>query len=414
MKRRHMLAASLLSAAAMKGSAPTSSLPDTALRTSDPDRYWKRIRDEQFLLADWRAFLNNGSLGVCPRPVLKAVTEFLQDAAGLVTDEYPRWGYETLDEERATAAAFLGCKKDELAFTHNATEALSMIADGLDLKSGDEVLMTNWEHPSGKAPWHRRQQRDGIAVREVDIPIPAKSATQLADLMISAIGPKTRVLSFSGILSSPGLIMPVREICTAARAKGVITVVDGAHMNGQIPVNLTDLNCDYYAGSPHKWMFAPAGCGILYIREENLDRLWPTIVTGDFDRKELKAARFMKVGTNNRATIVGLMAGLKFINELGAENIYRRVHEMAKRNVAMARQRPYLDVLSSDDDRLYGALVYIGFQKRDQKKVGELIRKKRIWVHVDNAVRISTHIHTRPQDLDLYYATLDEAFGHRA
>lgn len=414
MNRRHLLAAPLFGLAAAKGSASTPSLPDPSLRSQDPDKYWSRIREDQFTLPDWRAFLNNGSLGVSPKPVVTAVTSFLEDAAGWMTDGYPRWGYETLDEERAEMAAFLGCKRDELAFTHNATEALSMIAAGLDLKSGDEVLMTNWEHPSGKAPWQRRVQRDGIVLREVNIPLPAKNAGQLADLMISAIGPKTKVLSFSGILSSPGIIMPVREICTAARAKDVTTVVDGAHMNGQIPVNLADFNCDYYAGSPHKWMFAPAGCGILYIREENLDRLWPTIVTGDFDRKELKAARFMKVGTNSKAIMVGMMAGLKFIKALGAENIYQRIHSMAKLNREMARKRPYIDVLSSDDDSLFGSMIYIGFQGRDQKWAAELIGRKRIWVHVANEVRISTHVHTRPQDLELYYSTLDKAFGHKA
>ncbi len=112
-------------------------------------------------------------------------------------------------------------------------------------------------------------------MREVAIPLPPKDPAQLADLMISAIGPKTKVISFGGILSAPGTIMPIREICDAARAKGVLTLVDGAHMHGQMPVKISDLNCDFFAGSPHKWMFAPAGSGFLYIREENLDRLWP-------------------------------------------------------------------------------------------------------------------------------------------
>ena len=411
MNRRQLLGASMFGMAAARGATGVKPLPDASLRASNAEKYWRQIRDEQFYLPDWRAFLNNGSLGVTPKPVLTAVEDYMERAAALLMDEYPRWGYETLDEERAEMAEFLGCGKDELAFTHNATEALSMIAAGLDLKAGDEVVMTDHEHPSGKAPWHRRAQRDGLTVREVPMPLPPKSAGQLADIMVSAIGPKTKVLSFSGILSAPGVVMPVREICAAARAKGVITVVDGAHMNGQVPLRLSDFNCDYYAGSPHKWMFAPAGCGLLYIREENLDRLWPTITTGDWDNKSLKAARFMKVGTNNRAIFVGMMAGLRFLKELGPENVYARIHSLAKRNYEMARKRTYLDVLSGEDERLYGSLIYVGFQGRDQKKLAAKIKEKRMWVLAGDRVRISTHIHTRPQDLDAYFATLDEVFG---
>jgi selenocysteine lyase/cysteine desulfurase len=370
-----------------------------------------KIRDEQFYLPPWRAFLNNGSLGVAPRPVVEAVAAFLERDASRAPDDYPRWGYETLDEEREEMAAFCGCKKDELAFTHNATEGLSMVAAGLDLKAGDEVVMTDQEHPSGRSPWQRRAQRDGIAVREVRIPLPPQSAEQLAGLMVSALGPRTRVLMFSGILSSTGLILPIREICSAARARGVITLVDGAHMSGQIPFRLDEFNCDYWVGSPHKWLFAPAGCGLLYIREENLDRLWPTIVTGGWDDKSLQAARFMKVGTNNKAIMMGMMAGLKFLKQLGPENVYARVHELARRNRAMAARRGFLKLLTPDDDRLYGSLVTIDFGARDMAKFWSAMRERKIWTLIGPRLRISTHIHTRMSDLDLFYQTVDEHFA---
>ena len=409
MDRRRLLASSLFGLTALSAKDTIARpLPDAALRASDPEKYWLRVRQEQFLLPDWRAFLNNGSLGVVPRPVLAAVEDYLETAAALTSDEYPRWGYETLDEERAEMAAFLGCKKDELAFVHNATEALSTIAAGIDLKAGDEVVMTEHEHPSGKAGWAVRAQRHGVLVREVAIPHPPRSSEQLAELMISAIGPRTRVLFFSGILSPTGVIMPVRAICDAARAKGVISVVDGAHMNGQIPLRLSDLGCDYYAGSPHKWMFAPAGSGILYIREENLDRLWPSIVTGDWDDKRLKAARFMKLGTNNRATIVGMLAGLRFLQSLGPENVYARIHDLARRNYRMAASRPHLELLSGADDRLYGSLVTIGFRGARLDDLWRKARERKIWVYGSPRLRLSTHIHTRPQDLEAFYALVDE------
>jgi len=262
---RRSLAVAMFGATAAPVAGKTQPLPDITLATHDPEAYWRRIRDEQFFLPDWRTFLNNGALGVIPRPVFDAMAQYLERAAGLLVEGYnhPRWGYENLDEERTELAEFLGCKKDELAITHNATEGLSYIAAGLDLQAGDEVLMTDREHPSGKAGWQRRAQRDGIVIREVQIPHPPKSSVQLTDLMISAIGPRTKVLFFSGIIGGTGLIMPMKEICHAARAKGVIAAVDGAHVNGQIPLNLSEIGCDYFVGSPHKWMLAPAGSGLL-------------------------------------------------------------------------------------------------------------------------------------------------------
>lgn len=407
-------AAALFGLPAQRLARGATPLPDAGLYSSNPEAYWTRIREEQFLLPGWRAFLNNGSLGVAPRPVLDAVIDYLNRSAALLMEEYPRWGYETLDEQRTELAEYLGCKKDELALTHNATEALSIIANGIDLKSGDEVLMTDQEHPSGRSGWLERQARYGLAVREVKIPLPPQSPDQLADLLISAIGPRTRVLFFSGITTTTGLLFPVREICAAARAKGVITVVDGAHMQGQTPLRLSDLGCDYYAGSPHKWLFAPAGSGILYIREENLDRLWPLVVTARWDDKSIRAARFMMMGTNNRAIFEGMSAGLKFHQQIGPDRIYQRTHQLARMAREKAAAIPYLELLTPPDHRMYAALVTFRFKDKtdDQlKPLWQACQQKRIWTVQGQRVRVSTHIHTRPSDLDLFFNTVREVLG---
>lgn len=415
---RRELFGSLAASAALFGipasaieTGKTPALPDAALLASDPEGYWRRIRDGQFLLPDWRAFLNNGSLGIAPRPVLDAVTGYLLRSAELNLVEYPRWGYETLDEYRSEMADFLGCGKDELAFTHNATEAMSMIAAGLDLKEGDEVLTTDQEHPSGRSGWLMRQARYGITVRPVEIPLPPRNPGQLADLLISAIGPRTRVLSFSGITTNTGLIFPMRDICAAARAKGVITVVDGAHVNGQIPVRISDLGCDFYAGSPHKWLFAPAGCGLLYLRGDMADRLWPSVVTAGWDDRSKKAARFMQVGTNNRAIFEGMVAGLRLAKAIGPDNIYARAHHLARTVWAKAAAKPYIEMLTPDDDRMYGALVSMRFRNGNPQALWDLCHKRRIWTIEGPQVRISTHIHTRPQDIDLFFDCMQEAVG---
>lgn len=411
MRREALRAAAGMFGLASISTAAAPPLPDAKLLEREPDKYWARIRKEQFVLPEWRAFLNNGSLGVAPKPVLHAVTEFLMKGASMnmPDGEYPRWGYETLDAHREEMAAYLGCRKDDLAFMHNATEALSTIANGIDLKAGDEVIMTDQEHPSGKSGWALRKARHGISVREVALPLPPKSPGDLADRLVSAIGPKTRVLFFSGMLSGAGLLLPVREICDAARAKGVITVVDGAHMNGQVPMRIDALGCDYYAGSPHKWMFAPAGCGILWGREEMLDRLWPAIVTGQWDVKERKAARFMSVGTNNRAIFEGMLAGVRFAKAIGPDRIYARIHAMAKGVRERAAKLPYLKMITPDDDRMFGSLVSFELAGVNRDKFNESCKQRKIWLIGGPRLRVSSHIHTRPSDIDLLFQTLEES-----
>ncbi len=417
MNRRDALR-SLGLAAALYG-IPRSALADddesaAPLRpaAAGSDGRWDRPRRAQSLMRYGRAVLNTGSLGVAPRPVVRAVADYLDRAAALhIDDGYPRWGYETLDAERTALAAFVGCDKDELAIVHNATEAMSIIAGGMVLPSGSEVLLTNQEHPSGTGPWQVRAARGELEVRVVDIPLPPESPEQLVDIVTGAIGPRTRVLSFSGITSPTGLLMPIREICDIAREKGVITVVDGAHMTGQVPYRIDDMGCDYFAGSPHKWLFAPAGSGLLFIRRERLDEHYPVIATAKWDDLSLKAGRFMRFGTNNRAIIEGFMAGLQFAQDIGPVKIYERIHALAMDTYARARTLPYVEMLTPEDDRMYGSLVTFGIDLPERKleRLWALCRERRIWTTENPRLRISTHVHTRRADLDLFFETLAEA-----
>lgn len=414
--KRFAGAAALFGVAAETVTAEAATLPATSLRETDADAYWDRLRSEQFVMPGKRAFLNTGSLGVAARPVLDAVSGYLEQAAALDIGElqverYPRWGYETLDAERSELAAFVGCSKDELAITHNATESMSIIAGGMPLEQGAEVLLTDQEHPSGRGPWQVREAKGELKTRVVDLPLPPDSPEQLVDRVISAIGPKTRVISFSGITSPTGLLMPIREICDAARERGIITVVDGAHMSGQVNYRIDDMHCDYYAGSPHKWLFAPAGSGLLYIREEHLDTHYPVIATAGWDDKSMKAGRFMRFGTNNRAIIKGMMAGLHFAQAIGPDAIYARIHELAVDVYDRARALPYVNLLSPEDDSMYGSLVTFHIDMPDSKlqKLWQLCDERLIWTTSNPYLRVSTHVHTRRSDLDLFFETLAEA-----
>ncbi|MCS6951963.1 MAG: aminotransferase class V-fold PLP-dependent enzyme [Bryobacteraceae bacterium] len=410
-RRRFLQSASLATLFGVPGAAAVGKprpLPPGSLFERDPEAWWGRIREEQFLLPRWRAFLNCGTLGVPPVPVIRAVAESLERGASLVDEAYPRWGYETLEEYRRELAHFFGCKAEELAFTHNATEAMNIVANGLDLRPGDEVLTTDQEHPGGLCCWLLKQARYGIVVRQVAVPVPPKSPEQLVDLLIGAIGPRTRVLSFSGITTTTGLVFPVREICRAARERGVLTVVDGAQMNGQLPVNLHELGCDFFAGSPHKWLFTPPGCGLLFVREQLLDGLWVNVATGQWDNKKLKAARFMQVGTNNRAVLEGFLAGVRFVKQLGPDRVYGRIHQLARRAREQARELPHAELLTPEDDRLYAGMVAFRLPEPIWRRTLQLSRRRGLWLWGGPHCRLSTHIHTRPSDLDTFFETLRE------
>lgn len=392
-----------------RGAESGPDLPHLGLLQSDPERFWSQLRSEHFLLPENRVFLNNGSLGVVPKSVLQTIIATTTRAAEYSTDNIVRWGYETLESDRAEMAEFLGCTKEELAFTHNCTEAMSIIANGLDLKAGDEVILTDQEHGGGSSGWKLRAARAGIIVREVAIPTSPKTPADLITPLLAAISSRTRVLSFSGITSPTGLILPTRELCRAARDRGVLSVVDGAHMDGQIPVHLQELECDYFAGSPHKWLFAPAGCGLLYGRGSALEHLWPCVATSGWDNtQDLHAARFMMMGTNNRAPFDGMMEGLRFFKRIGSERIYERTHQLARMVVEHVKRRDYLELVTPDDDQFYHAMVSFRCHSPHLDKLGPALQQVNVCAIAGERFRISTHVHTRPSDIETLFRVCDQ------
>jgi len=421
MRRRELLkkstyAATLLGLPLSSQSVPLPPLPNETLYRQDPDTYWLRIRQEQFLLPDWRVFLNAGGLGVAPNRVLQSIANHLNLAATLVGDDLLYWGGSAHYDIRQELAEFFGCSLQELALTHNTTEGMNVVANGLDLKLGDEVLMTDQEHSGGSSCWLQKQGRFGVTVRQVKIPLPSKSSEDIADRLISAMRPRTRVLSFSGITSPTGLVLPIRSICDAARAKGIITLVDAAHMPGQLPLNFHELGCDFLACSPHKWMLTTSGCGLFFGREEMLERLWVNVAAAGWNEKNAKAGRFQFVGTNNLAIVQGMIAALRFLRELGPERVYSRIHDLARDVFARARKATTLEMLTPDDDRMFAGMVTFRIKSGSAPRFWDLCKRRRIWLLPGQAtpgdrVRVSTHIHTRQSDVDLLFQTVQEGLS---
>ena len=367
------------------------------------DEYWARIRGE-FLLDPHVAYLNNGTLGPTPRPVLYTLIERYQKLAMETGPENMRYR-ELAEDVRKKAAAFIGADPDEVALTHNTTEGMSFVANGLDLKPGDEILMTFHEHPGGREPWRLKAKRQGVVIKELEFPIPPKDPATLVNIFNDAITPRTRVISFSHTTYQTGTMMPAKELCALARAKGILSVVDAAHPLGQMRLKMHDIGADYYAMSPHKWLDAPTGTGLLYMRRASQERVWPTVVTAGWDDPKLGAARFDRLSQRSWPLVLAMGAAMDFQNAIGIDRIEARVRMLHARLRQQVAALPGATIHTSAHPELSCALLGFSLPNlKNQDIVDTLLARHGTYVRTIgydlNAVRVSTHFYNTEAQVD--------------
>lgn len=302
-------------------------------RGDDPN-YWGELR-KQFPMPLDEAYCNTGTIGASPLRVLRAM--FDHSIQSNVKAAHVDWagggmnllsGYGSYVELREKIGKLINSDHRLVALTQNATMGMNLLASGLDIPEGAEVLTTNIEHPGGRCAWELHAKRKGSKHRLVDIPRSIDGSAEIVAAFEKAITPETYLISFPHISSEQGIVFPAKQICELARENGVISVVDGAQTPGHVRIDITKLGCDAYYGSPHKWLMAPAGNGFLYVKEELIDEVWTTLASSEWDNHEDNGYRLGQRGTGNPSLLVGFEEALDLHFEIGPQQVYDRIKQL--------------------------------------------------------------------------------------
>ena len=365
------------------------------------------LAPDDFAFASGLIYLQTGSLGPTPRPVMERTIAAWKELE-LNPSFYGYGAHErAMEEVRAKAAQFIGCKTEELVLTNCTTEGMNWVAQGLALTAGDRVLTTDQEHPGGRVCWDYVARRQGVALDIVAIPPGENDVQAIIDQFAKRITPRTRVLSFSHLLSSTGLRMPVAALSALARSRGCIAVVDGAQAIGGGPIDVKALGCHVYAASGHKWLLAPKGTGLLYLSEELDKKVDPIALQAG------RASYSGSSGVSSIPSVLGMGAAFDYASAIGLGRI--ETHNLALRNrlFSALKDVPKLRVVSAPPGPLASALLTYklpdeiesrAFQQRMRDKHNiELKVVPKNWL---NGNRVSTHLFNSEPDVDALVAAL--------
>lgn len=371
------------------------------------DDFWDNVR-EQFPLTKNRVYLNNGTFGPSPTPVLDALKNSF-DESNTIGE------YGHINPLRGKLAEFVGIKESEISLTHNTTEGINIMVWGLSLKAGDEVIITYHEHAGNAIPWLNRAKLHGIVLIPFE---PALTQSENLDLIKKLVTPRTKVIAVPHVTCTTGLVLPIKEISEFAKSKGIFTAIDGAHGAGTFDLNLKELGADFYASSYHKWVLGPNGVGFLYVKEELLDQLQAYQVGAysesgyDLYKKPLELHGYVPTahrydyGSQSLPMIKGVLAATAFHSEIGRQKIELRICELNQYLFdGLSEMKNQLNILTPSELESRICMVAFRPKNKDYQEAYQEISQEGFRIRVVpeggiNAIRISTHIYNSKSEID--------------
>ncbi len=367
--------------------------------------FWYYIQ-QSFTVSPGLINLNNGGVSPAPIPVQEAVKRFYDYSNE--APSYYMWrildqGREPLRKNLAKLAA---CDAEEIAINRNSSEGLETVIFGLQLKAGDEIVAAKQDYPNMVNAYNQRQKRDGIKMVWINLELPSEDENYLVNQYVKAFTPKTKIVHITHIINWNGQILPVKKIAQEAHKRGIEVIVDGAHSFAHFNFKIPDLDCDYFASSLHKWLFAPIGSGMLYVKKEKIKNIYPLFATSDDPLKE-DIRKFENLGTRPFFIEQAIGKALEFHEMIGSERKEKRLHYLKNYWMEKVKDVSKVKLNTSLDPKWGCAIGNIGIEG---KKSGELdsflFDKYKIhtvaieWENI-HGVRITPNVYTTIANLDL-------------
>src|SRR2546428_7492431 len=376
--------------------------PEQAAMDED---YWSTIQNA-FTVTRGIINLNNGGVSPSPRIVTEALVRYIwqqEDATAYTMWQILEPQSETI---RTGLAELFGCDREEIAITRNASESLETLLLGLDLKSGDEVLTTTQDYGRMLTTIRQREQREGIKLNLIKIPIPPKNVNEITAAFQRAITPRTRLIQIAHQVNITGQITPVKAVCQMARARGVETIVDGAHSFAQFDFNQKDLGCDYFGTSLHKWLYAPKGAGMLYVKRDKIEKLWPLMAAESKQASDIR--KFEEIGTHSAAPKLAIGEALLFHNGIGGKRKEARLRYLSRYWMNRLKDVPKVRFNTSFDPNQSCAIANVHIEGSNPSAIGSyLFSQHPIFttpiIHEEfQGIRITPNVYTTLRELDRF------------
>ncbi len=389
-----------------------ANLSGTPEEIAQDESFWFKV--QQAFSVD-RSLVNLNSGGVSPSPtgVQDAMKRYLDYSN--TAPVYSMWRILEPQREsvRKRLARFFGCDPEEIALTRNASEGLQICQFGFDLKPGNEVLTTNQDYPRMITTWQQRERREKIVLKQFSIPVPAEDEDEIVDLFRKNITDKTRLILMCHMINLTGQLLPVKKVVHMAREKGIPVIVDGAHSFAHIDFRLKDLDCDYYATSLHKWLYAPHGTGLLYVHKDKINALWPMMAATENLHEDIR--KFEEIGTHPAANYLAIADALTFNEGIGIKRKEARMRYL--RDYWVKKLQPYeeINLHTSLKPQFSCGIANVQLRGIESGALTHYLWKNyRIIVttikHPEfEGIRVSPNLFTTTEELDRFVCAVEEA-----